>query len=268
MRHNSLNRKLITFIAFAFLAGCTSLAEDFSNKAEALKMKRNIVTGMRFQHAIYSKPGYPSKTLHVYLDGDGTPWAAGRPSDDPTPRNTLVLRLMALDKAPAVYVGRPCYHGVTAIGGCSSRFWLEDRYSEDVVTSLAAVINNLLDQGSYQKIAWFGHSGGGTLAVLLASRFQQTVSVVSVAANLDLEAWAAYTWHIDLSGSLNPAHLPTLPRSVFQRHYAGSEDKIVPPPLMAKTAAQLGSELIVIKGYNHVCCWEQLWPAVLDELSE
>ena len=262
------NHNLIIFIAFAFLAGCTSLSEDFANKAEALKMKREIMTGMRFQHVIYKKSGLPSKTLHIYLDGDGTPWAVGRPSDDPTPRNPLLLRLMALDKAPAVYVGRPCYHGVTAIGGCSSRFWLKDRYSEEVVSSLAAIVNKLLSDGHYQKVTWFGHSGGGTLAVLLASRFQQTVSVVSVAANLDVEAWAAYTQHIDLSGSLNPAHLPPLPRTVLQRHYAGSEDRVVPPPLMAKAAAQLGSELLIINDYDHVCCWEQLWPAILAGLPE
>jgi pimeloyl-ACP methyl ester carboxylesterase len=145
---------------------------------------------------------------------------------------------------------------------------LKDRYSEEVVSSLSAVVNKLLGQGGYQKIAWFGHSGGGTLAVLLASRFQQTVSVVSVAANLDVEAWAAYTRHIDLSGSLNPAQLPPLPRSVFQRHYAGSEDRIVPSLLMAKAAIQLGSKLLIINDYDHVCCWEELWPAILAGLHE
>jgi hypothetical protein len=67
---------------------------------------------------------------------------------------------------------------------------------------------------------------------------------------------------------LNPAHLPPLPRSVLQRHYAGSEDKVVPSPLIAKAAAQLGSKLIVVSGYDHVCCWEKLWPAVLNDLPE
>lgn len=262
------NRIPIILAGVFFLTGCTSLAEQFARKATELNLKREVVTGSRFQHVLYIKTGTLSKTLHVYLDGDGTPWVADRPSDDPTPSNPMVLKLMVLDRAPAVYVGRPCYHGARAIGACTSRFWLKDRYSEDVVVSLAAVIKQLLDQGNYKNIAWFGHSGGGALAVLLATRFPQTTSVVSIAANLDLDAWADYTGNNDLNGSLNPASLPPLPRSVRQRHYAGGKDRVVPPALMAKAATHLGSELIVLDDYDHVCCWERIWPTVLNELAE
>lgn len=262
------NRTLCILTGMLFLAGCTSLAEEFARKAAALNMTREVITGSRFQHAAYIKAGYKSKTLHIYLDGDGTPWIAGRPSDDPTPRKPLVLNLMALDEAPAAYVGRPCYHGVKSIGECSSRFWLKDRYSEDVVASLAAVIKQLLVQGGYEKVSLFGHSGGGTLAVLLAPRFPQTASVITVAANLDLDAWAAYTEPNDLSGSLNPASLPPLSTSVRQRHYAGGKDDAVPPALMVKAAEHLGSKLIVLDDYDHVCCWEQIWSQVLDDLTE
>jgi len=262
------NRTLIILLGVFCIAGCTTLAEQFASKARDLNMKREVVTGARFQHVVYIKTGPLSKTLHVYLDGDGIPWIAGRPSNDPTPRNPMVLKLMAQDKAPAVYVGRPCYHGVQTIGDCSSRHWLKDRYSEEVVVSLAAVINKLLEQGGYEKVALFGHSGGGALAVLLASRFSQTASVVTVAANLDLDAWAIYTQPNYLNGSLNPATLPPLPCSVHQRHYAGEKDIVVPPALMAKATSHLGSELIVIDNYDHVCCWEQFWPTVLDDLAE
>jgi alpha/beta hydrolase fold len=268
MQHILTNRVLIILAGVCVLASCTSLSEEFAKKATELKLNREVVTGTRFQHVIYSNTGHSSMTLHIYLDGDGTPWIAGRPSDDPTPLNPMVLKLMALDKAPAVYVGRPCYHGVMTIGACSSQFWLKDRYSEEVVVSLATVIKQLLEQGGYENIAWFGHSGGGALAVLLATRFPQTVSIVTVAANLDLAAWATYTEHNDLSGSLNPASLPPLPPLIQQRHYAGSKDRIVPPALMAKAAAHLGSKLIVFENYDHVCCWEQIWPTVLNELAE
>jgi len=252
----------------AILAACSSVPEDFAQKAVLLDMQRDVMTGLRFQHVVYRQRGQAAKTLHIYLDGDGMPWIAGRPADDPTPRNPLVLNLMARDKAPAVYLGRPCYHGVTASGDCSSRFWLQDRYSEEVVASLAAAIQQLLDQGGYEKVALFGHSGGGALAVLLAVRLAQTVVVVTIAANLDLEAWAAYTESSDFTGSLNPAALPPLSPHIRQRHYAGAKDKVVPPILMAKAAAHLGSELLVLEDYDHVCCWEQLWPKVLDDLIE
>jgi len=261
-------RKIIVLAGLFFLTGCASLAEQFAGKAEELRLKREVQTGLRFQHVLYKNTAPSSKTLHVYLDGDGTPWIAGRPSDDPTPRNPMVIKLMALDRTPAVYVGRPCYHGVKSSGECSSRFWLKDRYSEAIVASLSVVITRLLKQGGYEKIAWFGHSGGGTLAVLLAVRFPQTVSVVTVAANLDIDAWADYTRHNDLSGSLNPADLPRLSSQIQQRHYAGGKDRVVPPALMAKAVAHLGSKLIVFEDYDHVCCWERTWQSILNELTE
>lgn len=260
--------RLNVLLSVFCLAGCVSLAENFADKAAMLGMTRESVIGAGFEHVLYIKDGHPSKTLHIYLDGDGAPWVAGRPSDDPTPRNPLVLNLMAQDNAPAVYLGRPCYHDAHGEFACTSRIWLKDRYSESVVASLAAVVKQLLERGGYQQLAWFGHSGGGTLAVLLASRFPQTKSVVTVAANLDIGAWARYAGDVDLNGSLNPADLPALPPAIVQRHYAGANDKIVPPTLTANAAAHLGSELIVVDDYDHVCCWQLNWRQVLDEVAD
>ena len=259
---------IVIIIGMILLTGCTSLAEEFARKATELNMTREVVTGSRFQHVLYTKTGRSAKTLHVYLDGDGTPWIAGRPTDDPTPRNPMVLRLMSLDSAHSVYVGRPCYHGLQGTNGCSTRVWLQDRYSKEVVDSLVSVVVKLLDQEGYEKIAWFGHSGGGALAVLLASRFPQTSSIVTVAANLDLVAWSDYTGQDELNTSLNPASLSSLPRQVRQRHYAGAKDAIVPPALMSKAVKHLGSEIIIIGNFDHVCCWENLWPSILEELAE
>ncbi len=266
IKNTLTNRILFVFVGAFFWVGCASLAENFAARAESLHMKREVITGARFRHVVYTKPGYITKTLHIYLDGDGITWIAGRPSDDPTPRNPLVLNLMAQDGAPAAYVGRPCYHSVNSVGECSSRLWLKDRYSEDVIASLAAVIKQLLGRGGYEKVSLFGHSGGGALAVLLASRLHQVVSVVTVAAVLDLDAWAAYTAPNDLSGSLNPAALPPLPPLIRQRHYAGAKDAIVPATLMTKAAVHLGSELILVDDYDHVCCWELKWRNILVDV--
>lgn len=249
------------------VGGCTSLAEHFAATAAALGMKRELMVGDGFRHVIYSKPGEFSNTLHVYIDGDGSPWIAGRPADDPTPRNSLILRLMELDHAPAAYVGRPCYHGMHTQQICSSRFWLSDRYSEPVVDSLLIAIEQLLKQGRYPKLALFGHSGGGTLATLLAARLPETVSLVTVAANLDVAAWARYTEDPDLRASLNPATLPAFAASLRQYHFAGARDQVVPPALMAAAVERLGSRLKVIEGYDHVCCWERAWAGILADLA-
>jgi hypothetical protein len=230
-------------------------------------LSRTVVTGAGLPHVIYRKNGTPTPTLHVYLDGDGTPWIGSQPAADPTPRNPLMLRLMALDPVSAVYVGRPCYHGTAAIAPCSARLWTKERYSDEVIDSLSTVVRQFMTQEGYERVAWFGHSGGGTTAVLLAERFPETAALVTIAASLDTAAWAAYTGHEDLSGSLNPASSPPLSPQIQQRHYAGGKDRIVPPALTATVAGRLGAPLRVIDNYDHVCCWEQLWPHILDDLS-
>lgn len=249
-----------------FSVGCVTLPERFARQAAKLGLQRGVVTGTRFQHVVYRKSGTPAHTLHVYLDGDGTPWIAGRPADDPTPRNPLVLRLLALDPAPAVYLGRPCYHGAGASEPCASRYWLSERYSEAVVDSLAMAIRKMLMEENHERVAWFGYSGGGTLATLLAARFPETSAIVTIAANLDTESWAAYAGGQDLSGSLNPAAHPPLPRRITQRHYAGGKDQVVPSNLTAQAATRQGSALILVAGYDHVCCWERAWPTILRNL--
>jgi hypothetical protein len=256
------SRILGIVLAGALAAGCMSPAERFAEQAAALGLSHATIRGTAYDHRVYGKSGAATDTLNVYLDGDGTPWSGRRPATDPTPRNSLVLRLLQLDPAPAVYLGRPCHHG-TSSPTCSEAVWTRERYSPEVVASLAAASRQLMSTGGYRRVAWFGHSGGGTLAVLLASRVPETVSVVTIAANLDTRAWAEYAGDDDLSGSLNPALLPSLSPTIYQRHFGGSRDRIVPPRLSAKPSRHLGSPLIVIAGYDHLCCWERRWPAIL-----
>ena len=162
-------RGVLTALAILTLLGaCQSPTLKFDQTAASLGLQRDVVMGAGFQHVLFWRNGGPNKTLHVYLGGDGTPVNAGRPAKDPTPRNPLMLRLMLLDPDPAVYVGRPCYHGLAATAGCSGDLWTTARYSESVVSSLAAAIRRIMMSRGYERISLFGHSGGGTLAMLLA----------------------------------------------------------------------------------------------------
>src|SRR5262245_45816502 len=145
-------------------AGWRVPSRRFSREAAALGINSEIVTGTGFQHAVFKQSRQSSSALHVYIDGDGTPWLGGRPTSDPTPRNALLLRLMALDPSPSVYLGRPCYHGLSETSPCSSIVWTQQRYSEAVVSSIAEALRHILRAGNFDRLAWFGHSGGGTLA--------------------------------------------------------------------------------------------------------
>jgi pimeloyl-ACP methyl ester carboxylesterase len=223
--------------------------------------------GTVFQHVLFWCNGGPNRTLHVYLGGDGTPVSAGRPAKDPTPRNPLMLRLMRLDSDPAVYIGRPCYHGLAETAGCSGDLWTAARYSESVVASLAAAIRRIMMSRGYERVSLFGHSGGGTLAMLLAERFPEVRAIVTIAANLDIDAWADHHGQDRIAASLNPASRPPLLAGILVRHYAGSNDRIVLPALVAPGVRGANAKLIVVDGYDHVCCWTELWPTILADIA-
>jgi hypothetical protein len=261
-------RGVLTILAILTLLGaCRSPAGKFDQTAASLGLQRDVVMGAGFQHVLFWRNGWPHKTLHIYLGGDGTPVSAGRPAKDPTPRNPLMLRLMRLDPGPAVYVGRPCYHGLVSTAGCSGDFWTSARYSESVVSSLAAAIRRIMMSRGYERIFLFGHSGGGTLAMLLAERFPEVRAIVTIAANLDIDAWTDHHGQNRLTASLNPVSRPPLPPGILERHYAGSRDRIVPPTLTAPGVRGANAKLIVIEGYDHVCCWTELWPTILADIA-
>ncbi|HEV2057608.1 MAG TPA: hypothetical protein VGV06_20945 [Methylomirabilota bacterium] len=132
--------------------------------------------------------------------------------------------------------------------------------------SMAAAARRLLAATGDAEIVWLGYSGGGALAMLLAARMAETAGVVTVAANLDVDGWADLHGHSRLAGSLSPARLPPLPPRIYQRHYAGGRDQVVPPGIVAGGEI-LPETLRVIPEYDHACCWVELWPRVLDEVE-
>ena len=259
---------VLAALGLALVGGCATPAEHFAETAGAMGLERQVVTGAGFRHVLFWKVrGRTGAVLHVYIDGDGTPDIGGYPAADPTSRNPLMLRLLELDPGPAVLLGRPCYYGLAGDAGCRPALWMGERYSEAVVASMAATVREILAPGVYGRVAWFGHSGGGSLAMLLAARVPETVAVVTAAANLDIDAWAATRGARPFVGSLNPARQPALPAAVVQRHYAGGRDEIVPPEVTRKGLGP-GVPLTVIPDFDHRCCWEKLWPALLADLAK
>jgi hypothetical protein len=244
--------------------GCATPAEHFAARAGALGFTREVIPGDPFAHALFQRGQPAGELLHVYIDGDGSPLLAGVPSPDPTPRDPLVLDLMALDPAASVYVGRPCYHGVRG-AACQGSVWTSARYSDAVVTSLVTAVRHLVDRMGARRVAWIGHSGGGALARLAAPRVPETVALVTVGANLSRDAWTTVRRMERLEGSLDPAAAPPLPAHVYQVHYVGSRDTIVPPRVVMAGAP--AATVVVVEGYDHVCCWRDRWPAVLADLK-
>jgi hypothetical protein len=229
-------------------------------------MSAQVVPGASLNHVVFRLPRPASRRVHVYLEGDGLPWLGGLPSRDPTPRKPLALALMARDRTTSLYLGRPCYHGLRNEPGCTSELWTSARYSPTVVGSMATAMRRIVAAEGIDEIVWLGYSGGGSLAVLLARHFAESIAVVTVAANLDIDAWADGAGDTRLSGSLNPARETPLPARIVQIHYAGGRDRVVPVDVVRRGVSG-SARLIVVPEFDHVCCWERAWPEILSQLE-
>lgn len=256
----------------ALLAGCAGVAERIDVRAGEAGFERSVVPGAGYAHVVYGKQaaaGADTGLVHIYIENDGLPWW-GRyaPAADPTPDRTPMLELMSLDPAPAIYLGRPCYFGMARRPPCTPADWTHERYAPRVVASMAAALRRMLPAETTRRLAFMGHSGGGTLAVLLAERFAETAAVVTLAGNLDAAAWARRHGYSALEGSLDPAMRPPLAPAVVQRHYVGSLDRNVTPDMVRGYAdGKPGAVVVVVDGADHECCWHAVWPRVLHELA-
>lgn len=270
---------LLILIASLWLQSCATPGANLSNLAKGQGFLKSNVRAVGYDltafdnralvAAVASVPDSKSTVLHIYLEGDGSPWKHRTIiMSDPTPRNPLMLRLMALDSQPSAYLGRPCYNGTSQDLGCENGMWTSGRYSNIVIESMASGIRALATRFSADELWLFGHSGGGALALLLAEQLPSVTRLVTLAGNLDTEAWTRHHGYTPLFSSRNPARQPLLRNSVWQWHLLGGRDSVIPPQLVRPfIARQSQASGFILKNYSHGCCWESVWPAVLDALQ-
>ncbi len=160
-------------------------------------------------------------------------------------------------------MSRPCYQQLRD-ANCEAKIWTSERYSAEVVASLAAAIREAAGDGT-REIVLVGYSGGGVLAVLVAEQLVNVSAVVTIAANLDTEAWAAHHGYLPLTGSLNPA-LSTREHAWREVHLQGTEDGVVPIATTARYFTRYPSaRALQFEGFSHVCCWVERWEEIFAE---
>lgn len=258
--------RLIAMAALAVLAACATPAERFESRASQLGFTSMLLHGEGFDHrAFVTQAGQGDAALHVYIEHDGTPWAnVDRVAEDPTPRTPYALELMARDSGPRLLLGRPCYFQAQTKSPCGPLVWTHGRYSPQVVASMVAALRRYLSTHPFRRIVLVGYSGGGTLAWLMAAQLPETTTLVTIAANLDIDEWARLHGYSPLAGSLNPAAAATLSPGIFERHYFGGRDANVPPAVVHSFARRHPrARVIEIAEFDHVCCWLERWPQLL-----
>jgi pimeloyl-ACP methyl ester carboxylesterase len=256
-------------LALLLAGGCSRpLQGDVSRLAASAGVREQVVEGRGFRHRLFANQQADAQAgtgpLLVYLEGDGTPWTHGgrREAVDPTPQQPLAFHLFQRTALPAWYITRPCYSGLRD-ADCRPSLWTSGRYSATVVDSLAAALDQQLQQHGRRQIILVGYSGGGALATLLAARLPDSVGVVTLAANLDLGAWTALHGYLPLDQSLDPASQPPLHGKVHVL-LAGGRDTQVP---LSSVAGYLDRhpETVVISypRFDHRCCWAAEWETIL-----
>ena len=265
-------RGALASLAALLAAGCASATGPAARFADAHGFAVRTVAGAPFRHVVMQRrtAGAPGDPLWVFIEGDGRPFVAGgtRVAADPTPHRALALELAAQTPGAVLYLGRPCYFGLAADPGCGPALWTDARYSEAVVASLAAVIRGALAEGGHADAVLVGYSGGGALATLLGARLAGVRAVVTVAANLDVGAWAEFHRYRPLAGSLDPARLAPPAAPARLAHLTGGRDAVVPRALIAGYLAAHAGEIVGdFPDFDHACCWAQAWPAILADLA-
>lgn len=252
----------------AICAGCS----EFSLASAISPIRIWVRQGL--PPATQSIPEPPAQTLHVYIENDGAPFlhTSTKVAVNPSLQaGVLALQLMQLDPHTSLYLSRPCYgFGFKELPTtCHPRYWTNARYSAEVVGILSHALDeakNHLNKSSV-KIVLIGHSGGGSLALLVAQRRDDVDAVITLAGNLDTDAWTKLHGNSPLDESLNPFTQPLLPPQIKRWHFAGANDTNIPPFLMQPSCQQDAlAQCQIINGVAHQKGWLQHWPALLSQM--
>jgi len=259
--------KLISIFALVLgLAACVSSpAVKYQQRSQTYGFSEKTISTDLFDHSVFSNQKVrPGSALHVYIEGDGQPFIHQRYiNKDPTSVTALGLTLMHVDPNPSLLVGRPCYHGRQARNCQNNKWWTSHRYSKQVISSMAVAINKA--NTKRQDIVLIGYSGGGALAMLLASRLTNLKKIITINGNLDIDAWTRSHAYTPLTGSLNPIDFLEQASSWPQAHLIGDLDKNIPHSVWQRKVESLNSKIISFANFNHTCCWKSVWQQILND---
>jgi hypothetical protein len=274
MRPGRKRRRLARSWGSALLAalavgGCVSPVRRADLIAQQGGLATMTLAGAGFEHTAYARVVQDDADLVLFIEGDGSPWVHdGREvATDPTPRTPIALDLAVQTPGSVLYLGRPCYFSARLDPACGPRWWTSDRYSDAVVKSMAAAANRFIQDHHTQRVLVVGYSGGGTLAVLMAARVLHVAGVVSVAGNLDPDAWTHQHHYLPLSGSLNPASRAPLPADLPQWYLIGDRDVNVTRDMASRYLDRVPPDRIWrMGGFDHTCCWGPAWARLYERI--
>jgi pimeloyl-ACP methyl ester carboxylesterase len=260
----------------AIMVGCATPERYAQTLARSNGLEPLLLQGTQFQHHAFAAVRGPPGLLVLFIEGDGSPWKQSgwwvvghwRPAADPTPRLPLALELAAATPAAVLYLGRPCYLEVIRPPGCSEPLWTSQRYSHEVVASMSAAATKYIAEHHFEQVLIVGYSGGGTLAALMARDLPHVSGLVTIAGNLDPDAWTQLHGYLPLRGSVNPSLQPPLPADLKQWYLVGERDSNVSAAATARYFARIPQDRVwSYARFDHKCCWVEAWPSIFATIA-
>jgi len=257
------------------IAGCVTIPAPIERNAAADRVaaaggfERSRTISGPFTLTSYQRIKNPGAPVNIYIEGDGISWITEwRLSDDPTPREPLVLELASADPAEnVVYLARP---GQYCAGGpdCPAEYWSGRRFSKAAVDAMDRAIDEIRQKSGAKEIGLIGYSGGAAIAAIIAARRNDVKSLRTIAGNLDTDAVNRYHRVSALSeDSLNPIDDAPKLASLPQRHYVGSRDTVIPAFIARKFASAAGDSrfdsVTIVEGAGHTKGWRERWQELL-----
>jgi poly(3-hydroxybutyrate) depolymerase len=261
-------RRSSTFLLALVLAACSTNARRVEELAAKGGLTGHAYQAGAFRTLIYMKPdaGTGAEPLVIFFEGDGQLRTTSlEPFVDTSPKRPLALELALETPARVAYIVRPCHAGERN-DNCDLDQWRTARYSSAVVDSLVASVKAAARLANAREVELVGYSGGGPLAILVAERLDNVTNVITIAANLDTDAWAAHHGYPALSRSLNPA-LSDRPHGWSELHLFGTRDDVVPQSLGIRYFERRPeARQRAIEGVDHACCWVERWPELWRQI--
>lgn len=263
------------FFILLLLGGCSRIPTPIERQMtlETLAHEQNLtlktIPTERFDLTSIVSAQCESKSMRVYIEGDGFTWATrSRLSSDPTPINPIASKLMMIDQSGCkAYLARPCQYQQSK--ACNERYWSSHRFSSEVIHSYGEALDQFKKEYNIESFTLIGYSGGGAVAALTASKRNDVRELITVAGNIDTDVWVKNHGISPLEGSLNPAKAGERLGTIPQTHLIGSKDTIIPLYVYEsyKKYYPLNPNItsIICTECTHNEGWIQMWRSFLNE---
>lgn len=219
-----------------------------------------------FTLASWQKITAPNTAAYkIYIEGDGHAFnAQGKVSSDPTPQENTLREIAFNDTSPnVIYLARPCQFVLNGI--CSPRHWSSARFAPEIMNSIAEAIQKI---ATNHPVILIGYSGGAQIAGLVAVNkpWIQTKKLITIAGNLDHQAWTEYHKLPPLNESMYLTDYKKNYIKIPQIHYVGANDDNIPPQL---TLSFVGPEhqktVIIVPDADHSQGFQSIAPQIWQE---